>query len=130
MAKIGTRSKKESGVLAHEYAPEFGYCRDTATVTIQAGMDVGAVVQLVANKWVWVANADVATLATSVGVLIDGEKDIPSLTVGDQSLVVLTRGPSAVVDIGMLYKDAVSAPNQVLVQTALKKLGILTRTGV
>lgn len=44
MTKLATRSEKLSNVLAWEFAPEEGYCRSTATVTVEAGMDVGAVV--------------------------------------------------------------------------------------
>jgi len=130
MSKISTRGRKESGFLAGEYVDIPGYCRKTVTVTIQAGMDIGAALQKVAGKYVWIANADVATLSADVGVLVDGDKDIPTMAAGDQQLAVLVRGPAALVDIGLLYKDTVSAPNKVIVQTALEKLGMITRVGV
>lgn len=131
MTKIATRSAKLSGVLAHEYAPEFGYCRKTATVTMEAGMDVGAVLRLSAGKWVWVAAADVATLPADVAVLIETAKDVPSATAGDQSFTILYRGPAGVVDVGMLYKGAaLSGPQKLTVQAALELKGITTRTGV
>lgn len=42
MAKIATRGKKLSGVLAYEDMPEKGVCREVVTATVEAGMDVGA----------------------------------------------------------------------------------------
>lgn len=131
MTKLATRSAKLSGVLAHEYAPEFGYCRKTATVTMEAGMDVGAVLRLSAGKWVWVAAADVATLPADVAILIETAKDVPSATAGDQSFTILFRGPAGIVDIGMLYKGAaLSGAQKLTVQAALELKGITTRTGV
>lgn len=130
MTKLATRSNKQSGVLAHEYAPEFGYCRKTATVTVQAGMDVGAVLQLVSGKWVWIAAADVATLASDVAVLIDTANDVVNLAAGDHSLTVLFRGPAGVVDSGLKYKDALDASAKATVKAALEAKGITVRTGV
>lgn len=132
MAKIATRSNKLSGVLAHEYAPEFGYCRTTATVTVEAGMDVGAVLELVAGKYRWVEAADVATITGEVAVLIEAGagKDVPSLTAGDHSLTVLFRGPAGVVRSGLLYKDALDADGKAAVEAKLEAKGITVRAGV
>lgn len=131
MTKLATMGKKLSGVLAHEYAPEFGYCRKTVTVTMEAGMDVGAVLQLSAGKWVWVTAAAVATLATDVAVLIETAKDVPSATAGDQQFAILFRGPAGVADAGLLYKGtALSAPQKATVQAALEAKGITTRVAV
>lgn len=131
MTKLATMGKKLSGVLAHEYAPEFGYCRKTVTVTMEAGMDIGAVLRLSAGKWVWVAAADVATLPADVAVLIETAKDVPFATAGDQQFAVLFRGPAAVADAGLLYKGtALSAPQKVTVQAALEAKGITTRVAV
>ena len=133
MSKIGTRNLKLSGVLAHEYAPEFGYCRKTVTVTVEAGMDVGAVLRLAAGKWVWVAAADVATLPADVAVLVEsgGAKDIPSLAAGDHQLAILFRGPAGVADLGLKYKGvALTAPQKLTVQAALEVKGITTRVAV
>lgn len=131
MTKIATRSNKLSGVLAHEYRPEFGFCRKTVTVTMEAGMDVGAVLRLSAGKWVWVAAADVATLPVDVAVLIETTKDVPSATAGDQQFTILFRGPAGVVDLGMLYKGtALTGGQKVTVQAALELKGITTRVGL
>lgn len=133
MTKIATRGRHLSGVLAHEYAPEFGYCRKTVTVTVEAGMDVGAVLRLSAGKWVWVAAADVATLPTDVAILIESGagRDVPTLTAGDYSLTILFRGPAGVADGGLLYKGAaLSSPQKATVNAALEAKGITIRTTV
>lgn len=131
MTKIATRSARLTGVLAHEYAPEFGYCRKTATVTMEAGMDVGSVLRLSAGKWVWVAAADVATLPADVAVLIETAVDVLSGGTGDKSYTILYRGPAGVVDSGLIYKGAaLSGAQKLTVQAALELKGITTRTGV
>lgn len=130
MTKIATMSKRLSGVLAHEYAPEFGWCRKTATVTMEAGMDIGSVLRLSAGKWVWVAAADVASLPADVAVLIETAADVTTAGTGDKQYTILYRGPSAVVDIGLMYKGtALSGPQKLTVQAALDAKGIATRAG-
>lgn len=131
MTKLASRSQKLSGVLAFEEMPEKGVCRRAVTVTVQAGMDIGAVLQFDGtSKYKWVANADVATLNSDVVVLIDDYAGVNTLTPGDYTLVVLRTGHAGVVDKGLLYKDAVTAPNQVIVQNALKAKNIHIRTQI
>lgn len=131
MTKIATLGARLSASLAHEYAPEFGYCRKTATVTMEAGMDVGAVLRLSAGVWVWVAAADVATLPADVAVLIETVKDVPSATAGAQQFTILFRGPAGVADAGLLYKGvALSGAQKLTVQAALEAKGIAVRTAV
>jgi hypothetical protein len=131
MTKIATMGRKLSGVLAHEYAPEFGYCRKTVTVTMETGMDIGAVLRLSAGKWVWVAAADVATLPADVAVLIETAKNVSVAANGDQQFAVLLRGPAGVADFGLLYKGAALTTNQkATVQAALEAKGIVTRVAV
>jgi len=45
MTKLATRSNKLSGVLAFEENAEYGVCREAVTVTMETGMDVGAVLR-------------------------------------------------------------------------------------
>ncbi|MGZ8888041.1 MAG: hypothetical protein ACXW1D_00630 [Halobacteriota archaeon] len=131
MTKLATMGKRLSGVLAHEYAPEFGYCRKTVTVTVEAGMEVGAVLRLSAGKWVWVAAADVATLPADVAVLIETGKNVTTLAAGDHQLAIMFQGPAGVADAGLLYKGAaLSAPQKATVQAALAAKGIVTRVAV
>lgn len=129
--KLATRSNKLSGVLAFESFPEYGVCRKVATVVMEAGMDVGAVVQWNGTKYVWVAAADVATLNADVCVVIETTKDVPSLTAGDQTMVLLERGHAGVVDKGLLYKGAaLSTAQKNTVAAALKVKNIHVRTGI
>lgn len=129
MTKLATRGKMLSGVLAFEEMPEHGYCRKTVTVTVEANMDIGAVLVLSSGKYVWATIANHAA-ATSVAVLIDGQ-GVPTLalTPGDYQLAVLIRGPSAVVDLGLIYKDGLNSAQKLVVQGKLEAQGILTRNG-
>jgi hypothetical protein len=128
MTKLATSNKKLNEVLAHEYAPESGYCRKTATVTVETGMDVGAVVVLAAGKYVWVEAADVATLGADVAVVIEAGfgKDMPNLTAGDHALTLLVAGPSGVKSAGLQYKDTLTTNQKAPVQAALAAKGIKT----
>lgn len=84
--KIGTRPKKVGSVLKWEQAPEQGYSRDEVTVTVATGMDVGAVLHEVSDKWILVNAANVANASA---VLIDDRID--TSTTGDQTLAILKR---------------------------------------
>lgn len=132
MAKIATRGNKLSNVLAFEEMPEHGVCRKVVTVTMEAGMDVGAVLQYDGtSKYTWVTAASVATLNADVVVLIETVKDVPSAANGDQSFVVLARGHAGVTDKGLLFKGAaLSAPQKATVVAALLAKNIHTRTQV
>lgn len=128
MTKLATRSNKLSGVLAFEEMPEYGVCRNAVTVTMEAGMDVGAVVQLNGGVYTWVAAADVATLNADVRVVIETTKYVPSLAAGAQTMVVLSKGHAGVVDKGLLFKGAALSDAQKLtVYTALRAKNIHVR---
>ena len=81
-------------------------------------------------KYVWVQASMVSSLDSVVGVVIESVKDVPSLSAGDQTLTVLLHGWSGVVGASLLYKDALSASQQAVVQAALKARRIVTRTKV
>lgn len=129
MATLATRSKKLSGVLRAELFPDLGYSRKVATVTFQTAMDIGAALQLVGGKYIWIKAADVATLGTDVAVLVESDIDFSTLTAGDQSLVVLHR-TAVVVDAGLLYQDALSSGQKATVRAAFEAKGIQVVTGV
>lgn len=123
MALVGSKKIRSGDVIQYEQAPQFGFSREMATVQIEAGMRVGAVVQWVAgnSRYEWVANADVATLDADVRVLVDDflyDKDLSTLPV-DLELATL-MDDSIVGSTFLQYADAVSAPNQAIVLTALK----------
>lgn len=130
MTKLASRSNKLSGVLAFEEMPIHGVCRSVDTVTIQAGMDVGAVLQLSGGKYVWVASADIATLNADVRILIESEKDVTSLAAGDYSLVTLAKGHAGVTTGGLLFKDTPTAAELTTVYAALEAKNIHVRTQV
>ena len=129
MSNLGSRSNKLTSVLAFEEMPETGFCRQTVTVTMQAGMDIGAVLQLISGKYVWVQQTTHAA-AVDVCVLIDHFKDPIGLAAGDYQLAVLYRGAAGVVDTGLSYKDALSASEKLVVQGKLAAKNIVTRTAV
>lgn len=126
MTKIATRGAKLTGVLAWEMEPEVGYSRSTATVTVEAGMDVGSVVVLAAGKYKWVAAADVATLAADVRVVIDPR--VTETAAGDASLTLLGNelavAPAMVVRGGLKFKDALTSGQIDTVITKLNAKGI------
>lgn len=122
MAKIATQGRKLSGVLAYEEMPEKGVCREVVTVTVEAGMDVGAAVLEVGGKYVWIEAADVATMDadSKVAVVIETDKNVRVLTPGDHKLVVLARGHAGIVGKALVYKDALTAGQKETVLAALK----------
>lgn len=130
MTAIASRGKRLNSVLAHEYAPEYGYCRKDVTVTIEAGMDVGNALKLAAGKWVWIEAADVATLPADVAVLVETEKDVPSLAVGDHTLTVIFRGPAGLKDVGLTFKDALTTNQKATVHAAFEAKGMAVRTAI
>lgn len=129
--KLASRGNKLSGVLAFEEMADKGVCRRAVTVTVAAGMDVGAVLQFDGtSKYKWVAAADVATLNADVVVLIETAVDVTTLTPGDYTLTVLRTGHAGVVDKGLKYKDALSGAQQTTVQNALRAKNIHIRAQV
>jgi hypothetical protein len=81
-------------------------------------------------KFVWIAAADVATLNEFVGVVIESVKDIPSLTAGDQSLTILSRGWAGVVGDSLLYKDTLTTAQKNIVLARLNTRRIVNRRKV
>ena len=223
MTLLSTRSKKLSGVLAFELDSEYGITRETATVVVETGMDVGAavartlisptgtpvtvgtgdgvmgaitvskraevgvyvlrIVKAAANagdftvtspagvvigtgsvavacvagplsftladgaadfvvgdiinitvagtvKYEWIEAADVSALVDDVCVVIESDKDVPSLAAGDHSLTLLARGEAGVVGASLLYKDTLTTDQKNVVLAKLKAKGIQNRTKV
>lgn len=132
MTQLATRSEKLSNVLAWELAPETGYCRSTVTVTVEAGMDVGAVVVLNSGKYKWVAAADVASLAGDVRIVID--PSVAAKAAGDAALAVLGSDapvtPAQVTRKGLKFKDALTEAQIDAVVAKLNARGIRTKTRV
>lgn len=128
MTKIATFPIRSGDVVVYEQAPEKGFARKPVAVYMEDGMQVGAVVQWVAgnSRYEWVADADVATLDADVRVLIDDYiYDLDKTTFPVEVTKVATLMDDSIVGRTFLsYKDAVSAPNQVIVEDALKARNI------
>lgn len=125
MTKIATRQQLLSDVLVYE--TPFGHSRTVDTVTVEAGMQIGAVVVLASGKYKWVAAADVATLANDVRVVID--EDVHKTAAGDASIVTLSNafgGYAGVTRGGLKFKDALSAGQIDSVVAKLNAKGIRT----
>ncbi len=79
----------------------------------------------------WIAAADVVTLPASVAVVIEYDRDVPSLTnATNYTMTVLSRGWAGVVGAGLTYKDTLSAAQKLVVQAKLDARRIVTRTRV
>lgn len=130
MTAIATRSTKLSQVVAFEEGVEYGYCRETATVTVQAGMDIGAALELVGGKYVWIDQAATADVSGGVAVLVDHAADVKNLTAGDHELAVLVRGPAGVTSASLQYNGVVDATGKAAVVAQLEKQGIVDRVQV
>lgn len=223
MTLLSTRSKKLSGVLAFEDDVEYGVTRETVTVVVETGMDVGAVVartlispsatpvitgtgngaigtvtvskradlgvytlrivKAVTNagdftvtspagfvigtgsvgvacvagplsftladgatdfvvgdtiaitvagtvKYEWIEAADVAALVDDVAVVIESDKDVISLTSGDNTMTILARGDAGVIGASLLYKDTLTTDQKNAVLAKLKAKRIFNRVKV
>ena len=130
MTAIASRSTKLSQVLAFEELADKGYCRETATVTVAAGMDIGAALVLSGGKYVWINQAATADLSAGVAVLVDHYAGVPALAAGDHELAVLVRGPAGVTPASLTYSGAVDADGKAAVVAQLEVQGIVARTQV
>ena len=83
---------KSDVLLGRVGSSDLGFSFVEATVTYEEGMEMGAALELVAGKYVWVVAANVAN---TVGILVDASAqgyDDVTLEAGDQTLVVAVRG--------------------------------------
>jgi hypothetical protein len=130
MTAIASRSTKLSNIIAFEEDVHYGYCRETVTVTVEAGMDIGAALKLSAGKYIWVDQAGTAALTGGVAILVDHFADVPNLTAGDHELAVLVRGPAGVTSQALGYDGVVDAPGKALFVAQLVAQGIVDRVQV
>lgn len=125
MAADDTRTQKFGNVVKHEYEPGLGYCRKLATVTLQSGMDIGAVLYVSSGKYVWCAAANVASAAA---ILIDG--DAIDTGAGDATMAILYRGPAIIAKEQLDFADSVTSGNIATAVAALQALGISCETSL
>lgn len=120
MTLIATDTQRLSNVIAHEYEPSVAYCRDVVSVTVVSGMKIGAVLD---SSGVLVT---VATTANAAYVLIDESVSEKALTPGTYDLLVLSRGPVILKDLGLSYGADVDTTNEkAAVNAVLKTKGLI-----
>lgn len=123
MALIATENQRLSAVIAHEYEPASGFCREKTNVTVVSGMKIGAVVDA---SGVLVT---VATTANASFVVID--ESVSEKAPGVHSLLVLARGPVILKDAGLSYgADVDTAPEKANVNAALKLKGLIVESAI
>lgn len=82
------------------------------------------------EKFKWIEAADVATLNDDVAILIETDKDVPSMTVGDNTCTIMRVGTAGIVGVNLTYKDSLSAGQKAIVLAKFKAKKIFTRTKV
>lgn len=82
---------KSDVLLGRVGSSDLGYTVEEVTVTIQAGMKMGAALELVGGKYIWVIGANAAN-TTAILVDQDAEGYVEDLPAGDHVLVVAKRG--------------------------------------
>lgn len=138
MAIFATESNRFSNVVKHEYDPATSYCRDVVVVndaaaTFKVGAVLGKVTATGKYKLVTVAAVDGSQVASAV-VIGDsvgnaGDVTIPATT--DTNVLVLSRGPVIVSASALqLGADVDTAPEKLVVYTALKAVGIIVETTI
>ena len=120
MAKIASDFSVLSDLIKHEYAPQWGYCRDNvvyngAALTLARGTLLGKVTAT--GKYI-VADKDAADGSAVVAAVVMEATTAPATT--DTSVMALTRGPVGVLKTSLVLGDTVAAD----VYAQLEALGI------
>jgi len=116
-----------SNVYIYGNSFDKGYPIDVATVTIEAGMKSGSVLELSGGKYIWVVAANAAN---AVAVLADESADQETeLTAGDHELKIVARGAGVGRDY-LNYKDTLDANQKATAEAALLAVGIKTEAQV
>jgi hypothetical protein len=123
MPLIATEGQRLSAVIAHEYEPATGFCREKVNVTVVTGMKIGAVLDA-SGALVTVANT-----ANAAYVLID--ESVSERANGVHALLVLARGPVILKDSGLSYAaDVDTAPEKANVNAILKTKGLIVEAAI
>ena len=123
MTVIATEGSRLSAVIAHEYEPATGFCRDVIDVTVVSGMKIGAVLNAAG------ALVTVATTANASSVLID--ERVKDLAPGTHKLLVLSRGPVILKDYALTYAaDVDTDVEKAAVHAALKAKGLIVEKAI
>lgn len=118
MTVIATEGQRLGNVIGHEYEPATGFCRDVVDVTVVSGMQIGAVLTAAGVL------TTVATTANASYVLID--ESVKDRAPGVHKLLVLSRGPVILKDVGLTYgADVDDATKRGAVNAVLKTKGLI-----
>lgn len=116
-----------SNVYLYGNSSDKGYPIDSATVTIQAGMKSGSVLELSGGKYIWVVAANVAN---AVAVLADSDADVEGgLTAGDHTLNVIARDAGVAAQY-LNFADTVTSGEVDTAKAALLAKGIKSETSI
>lgn len=130
MPKIAEREDKLGNLLKMETGKEFGFCRETMSVTLTPSSDIGDVLYDNSGNLEIVSQANTANASA---ILIDptvvAKRPATGSTVVD--VAVLVRGPSVVADDALNCDSDIDtdAEKQALYDV-LKSLGIVVRKQV
>lgn len=134
MAVIATDSTRYSEVVAYEFEPQLGLCRESVVLndtaqTLKTGAVLGKVTATGKYRLALSASADGSQ--TPVAVLIaDGmgsSTDITLVNATDTKAIVLARGQSMVKDLGLQLGTGITAA---AAKTALAAVGILVESAI
>jgi len=119
MPKISSSGISLGDVVKHEYGKEWGYCRETVTVTLTPTSKIGDVLSATAGGVYSLVT--VATTATTAGVLVDPNvlNLRPSSGTVNVQAAVLVDGPAVIGDDLVNYGADVD--------TNAEKLAVLAR---
>jgi len=121
------RTQYISNVFLYGANEDKGYPFDEITVTIQAGMKSGSVLEVSGGKGVWLAAANAAN---ATYVIVDTRADVDGgLSAGDHTLLVAARA-CGVGRNYLNYADAFDAGQLTTVESALLAKGIKVETQV
>lgn len=110
-----------SNVYLYGNSEDKGFPVDEVTVTIQAGMKSGSVLELSGGKYIWVVALNAANAAA---VLADERADVEGgLAAGDHTLKIVARD-AGVGQNYLNYKDTLSGAQQLTAEAALLAKGI------
>lgn len=131
MALVATRKPKIGNLVKHEYAREYGYCREVVVSNITAGADlsVGSVLGKITATGKYVPRDPAAVDGSEVAAAVVVEnKTIPAAT--DTDIAVIVRGPSILADGALVFDVAHDAAQKAAAIAEIESLGVVVRTQV
>jgi hypothetical protein len=130
MPKIAEREDKLGNLLKMESGKEWGFCRETMSVTLTPSSDIGDVLYDNAGDLALVAQVNTANASA---VLIDPTVVAKRPATGSTvvNVAVLVRGPSVVADAALNFNADINTDGEKqALYDVLKGLGIVVRKQV